>query len=303
MEEEAPPGVPEWVVTYGDMMSLLLTFFIMLVSMSELKDEGKNRAALNSMKEVFGPMDGTSGVPGRSFASRSAYEHMSSKSENKKTGLEKGSIDSAGGGGPESSVETVNHGEIVTVGGSIEFEQFDTGFRETTQADVRAIRDAERQLAQMDPKFSELTDADLQSLIDAEQRPTEQKKLQIVKVLKQTVAQRDLTESHLQQTEDLKRILAAIKKVPNRVIVRGHSYAEPVGRKPQFRNQHDLSFARARSVAKYLIEKNIDPNRILVSAAGDAEPRVVTRNLEDRRHNRRVDVFTIDSFLAPPGSG
>ncbi|MEO1994779.1 MAG: flagellar motor protein MotB, partial [Planctomycetaceae bacterium] len=30
------PGVPEWVVTYGDMMSLLLTFFIMLVSLSEV---------------------------------------------------------------------------------------------------------------------------------------------------------------------------------------------------------------------------------------------------------------------------
>ena len=35
--EEEQGGVPEWVVTYGDMMSLLLTFFIMLVSMSELK--------------------------------------------------------------------------------------------------------------------------------------------------------------------------------------------------------------------------------------------------------------------------
>ena len=37
--EDEAPGVPEWVVTYGDMMSLLLTFFIMLVSMSELKEE------------------------------------------------------------------------------------------------------------------------------------------------------------------------------------------------------------------------------------------------------------------------
>jgi chemotaxis protein MotB len=236
MEEDAPPGVPEWVVTYGDMMSLLLTFFIMLVSMSELKDEGKNRAALNSYKEVFGPMDGTSGVPGRTFNSRSDYEHMSSKSENKKTGLEKGSIDSAGGGGPEQSVETVNHGEIVTVGGSLEFDQFST----------------------------ELGD---------------------------------------DSVSNLNRILEAIKRVPNRVIVRGHSFAEPVRRKPQFRDQHDLSFARASSVAKYLIENDINPSRILVSAAGDAEPRIVTRNIEDRRHNRRVDVFTIDSYLAPPDPG
>jgi chemotaxis protein MotB len=236
MEEEDPPGVPEWVVTYGDMMSLLLTFFIMLVSMSELKDEGKNRAALNSMKEVFGPMDGTSGVPGRTFNSRAAYEHMSSKSENKKTGLEKGSIDSAGGGGPENSVESVNHGEIVTVGGSLEFDQFSTKLGDDS-------------------------------------------------------------------VSNLNRILEAIKRVPNRVIVRGHSFAEPLRRKPQFRDQHDLSFARASSVAKYLIENDINPNRILVSAAGDAEPRIVTRNLEDRRQNRRVDVFTIDSYLAPPDPG
>ena len=104
MEDDAPPGVPAWVVTYGDMMSLLLTFFIMLVSMSELKDEGKNRAALNSMKEIFGPMAGTSGVTGRTFNDRSALEHMSSKSEKKKTGIEKGNINSAGSGGAEKSV-------------------------------------------------------------------------------------------------------------------------------------------------------------------------------------------------------
>jgi chemotaxis protein MotB len=236
VEEDDPPGVPEWVVTYGDMMSLLLTFFIMLVSMSELKDEGKNRAALNSMREAFGPMGGTSGAPGRTFNSRSSNEFMSSKSENKKTGLEKGSIASAGGGGRQKSVDTVNHGEIVTIGGSLEFDQFAT----------------------------ELDD---------------------------------------ESTEDLQRVLAAIRKVPNRIIVRGHCYAEQVRKIPQFRDQHDLSFARARSVAKYLIENDIDPKRILVSAAGDAEPRIVTRNLEDRRHNRRVDIFTIDSYLAPPDPG
>lgn len=235
-EEDSPPGVPEWVVTYGDMMSLLLTFFIMLVSMSELKDEGKNRAALDSMKEVFGPTSGTAGAPGRTFNSRSDFQHRRSKSEKKQTGLEKGSVASAGPGGNQPTVSTVNHGEIVTVGGSLEFEQFDTELNEDAMA-------------------------------------------------------------------DLERILTAIRKIPNRVIVRGHSFAEPVRRKPQFRDQHDLSFARARSVAKYLIENNISPDRILVSAAGDAEPRVQTRNIDDRRHNRRVDVFTIDSFVIASGPG
>lgn len=47
-------GVPEWVVTFGDMMSLLLTFFIMLVSLSEVKQEEKYQALVESMKQQFG---------------------------------------------------------------------------------------------------------------------------------------------------------------------------------------------------------------------------------------------------------
>jgi len=33
------PGIPEWVLTYGDLMSLLLCFFILLAAFSELKKE------------------------------------------------------------------------------------------------------------------------------------------------------------------------------------------------------------------------------------------------------------------------
>jgi len=47
-------GIPEWVVTFGDMMSLLLTFFIMLVSLSEIKEEEEYQAMVQSMTERFG---------------------------------------------------------------------------------------------------------------------------------------------------------------------------------------------------------------------------------------------------------
>ncbi|MFP6677633.1 MAG: flagellar motor protein MotB [Pirellulaceae bacterium] len=47
-------SIPEWVVTFGDMMSLLLTFFIMLVSLSELKEEDQYQALVQSMqKEIW----------------------------------------------------------------------------------------------------------------------------------------------------------------------------------------------------------------------------------------------------------
>jgi len=47
-------GVPEWVVTYGDLMSLLLTFFILLAAFSELKQEREYLDVVRSIKEAFG---------------------------------------------------------------------------------------------------------------------------------------------------------------------------------------------------------------------------------------------------------
>jgi chemotaxis protein MotB len=54
VEEEPDAGIPEWVVTFGDMMSLLLTFFIMLVSMSEIKEEERFQAMVESFRRQFG---------------------------------------------------------------------------------------------------------------------------------------------------------------------------------------------------------------------------------------------------------
>ena len=50
-----PPeeGAPTWMVTFGDMMALLLTFFILLFSMSEIEVD-KFREAAKSLHEGFG---------------------------------------------------------------------------------------------------------------------------------------------------------------------------------------------------------------------------------------------------------
>lgn len=56
-------GAPAWVVTYGDMMSLLLTFFIILVSMSELKQDDKFRQVMESLRLAFGYEGGIGRVP------------------------------------------------------------------------------------------------------------------------------------------------------------------------------------------------------------------------------------------------
>ncbi|MBN1916631.1 MAG: flagellar motor protein MotB [Verrucomicrobia bacterium] len=51
-KQEPEEGAPSWMVTYGDMMSLLLTFFVLLVSMSVIREE-QFEAAKKSIREVF----------------------------------------------------------------------------------------------------------------------------------------------------------------------------------------------------------------------------------------------------------
>jgi len=46
-------GAPEWVVTFGDLMSLLLCFFVLLLSFSEM-DKAKYKEVCGSLKKAFG---------------------------------------------------------------------------------------------------------------------------------------------------------------------------------------------------------------------------------------------------------
>lgn len=53
---EGPPedkGAPRWVVTFGDLMSLLLCFFVLLLSFSEM-DRQKYKMVAGSMAQAFG---------------------------------------------------------------------------------------------------------------------------------------------------------------------------------------------------------------------------------------------------------
>lgn len=52
-EQKCPVGAPLWMVTYSDLVTLLLTFFVLLLSMANM-DPVKFNAATQSMREAFG---------------------------------------------------------------------------------------------------------------------------------------------------------------------------------------------------------------------------------------------------------
>ena len=67
-------GLPGWVMTYGDMMSLLLTFFVLIVSFSSMQ-EAKFKDAALSLRQAFGvAADDRGGTKERSGEETSRHE-------------------------------------------------------------------------------------------------------------------------------------------------------------------------------------------------------------------------------------
>jgi chemotaxis protein MotB len=78
--ESEQPSTNRWLITYTDLCTLLLTFFVLLVSMSTI-DNRRERKALDSLVGSFGPMPG-----GRSFAGRLKGPDASEKATSTPTG-------------------------------------------------------------------------------------------------------------------------------------------------------------------------------------------------------------------------
>jgi len=53
LPEEDAPGVPAWVVTFADLMSLLMCFFVLLLSFSEI-DASKFKQIADELSKAFG---------------------------------------------------------------------------------------------------------------------------------------------------------------------------------------------------------------------------------------------------------
>ncbi|TWU00322.1 Motility protein B [Botrimarina colliarenosi] len=140
VEEEQPPGIPEWVVTFGDMMSLLLTFFIMLVSMSEIKEEKKFQAMLESMRKQFGHEASMAAlIPGNSTPTNASMQSMATMGRAKRKDIMRGGNPVKSVTGEDSLVKTIRPGRDTTVGGTVFFEEDGVLLDDEAKASLKII--------------------------------------------------------------------------------------------------------------------------------------------------------------------
>lgn len=132
-------GVPEWVVTFGDMMSLLLCFFILLQMFSELKKDHEYQRVITAIKEAFGFSGGVGVLPIDDIPLKSMIEVMESMALKSYNDTKISQNDVRGMDGPHMRVKSVRDGIAFIIGGPSTFDEFSAEIKESVRAELEQL--------------------------------------------------------------------------------------------------------------------------------------------------------------------
>lgn len=138
IEEPTPAGTPEWVVSFGDMMSLLLTFFIMLVSFSEPKKDEKFNALVEQLQKQFGKdLSKVDLSTGGVMARQSAVARGTGQGRQKRKEAMQGGDKDPAVGGANPRVRLIRAGDKTAVGTVVFFEEGSDQLNTAAREEIR----------------------------------------------------------------------------------------------------------------------------------------------------------------------
>jgi chemotaxis protein MotB len=136
-EEHASEGAPEWMVSYADMITILMSFFVVMFSMAGTKDAKKEEPIMMSLRRQFGRFVGlpsTQYVPNNSLLT----EHtVMIRAVPPKDGRKNGLL------GDQPRVSIIRAGDQETIGGVI---YFDAGVSDLNDEQRRQLQVAAREI-------------------------------------------------------------------------------------------------------------------------------------------------------------
>ncbi|MBT3230048.1 MAG: OmpA family protein [Candidatus Marinimicrobia bacterium] len=110
-----------------------------------------------------------------------------------------------------------------------------------------------------------------------------------LRTVAQVIGGLELEKIPIRNKDIFAKLEASGKTVKINVRIEGHSDSMPLGRSSRFRDNWDLSTARAHQVAQYLIrETTIPESYFSISGYGPFHPMVDERNYDE---NRRVEIY------------
>lgn len=281
---EPEPGIPAWLPTFADLMSLLMCFFVLLLSFSEM-DVLKFKRLAGSMRESFGVQNklkvndipkGTS-IIAQEFSPGRPEPTPINEVWQKTDEMEQSSLEMQCAVGAQNQLD----GSVSAVAAQAE----------TVKKVEQLIRATEQDAIDL---AAALTDQIAAGEVDVETHSR-----QIIIRIKAKGAfssgSASLTKTYVKVLKKLRDVLAA---KPGAIAVHGHTDNIPI-RTDRFRSNWDLSSARAVSVAHELLRGGKMPaERFTVSGFGSTRPMIDNKSAASRAANRRVEIVIQQGFDA-----
>ncbi len=139
-KKKAAPGVPEWVVTFGDMMSLLLCFFILLQMFSEIKQDHEYQRVITAIKEAFGYSGGVGVLPIDDPPVRSIIEQLEEMMAVKQHEFVNSSQSPTNSlDGQRMRVRKLREGVVFTIGGPSMFDEYSAEIKPSVRRELEKL--------------------------------------------------------------------------------------------------------------------------------------------------------------------
>jgi len=114
----------------------------------------------------------------------------------------------------------------------------------------------------------------------------------LISLSERLVFKNDQTELMPETMEVLNTIVEMMRPISNKIRLVGHTNNTPPTN-PLYPTNWELSLARATSVAKYLINSGIPPERLIVSGQGEYAPVFPNDTEQHKEMNARVEIIII----------
>ncbi len=262
--EEIKPGLPAWQGTFGDLMNLLLCFFVLLFSMANM-DAAKFEEVAASFSQAFSVFSGGEMAIGEGALIGDGVSQLSQLSAYVTSmGLAQSGEDSDES---EKAVGDMNQEELME---AAEEEQLEAS-AELAEKIEQALEEGEIDNMVSLNYTSQYVELTIQGSILFDSGKTEIKEDAIPVIDK--VGQ--ILESYAGGTIDIE----------------GHTDNVPMSGGGKYANNDELSAGRALAVFYYLTENTtLEPSKIVHTGRGQYDPIADNTTDEGRARNRRVEI-------------
>lgn len=266
-------GLPPWMGTFADLMSLLMCFFVLLLSFATI-DAIRFKKMAESMKDAFGVQ---TEIPAADIVKGVSVI----KQEWSPTIADPSVITEIR---QETSDTIKEHLKMKDGESDSQMEQM--------QMDIQAAKELiEQELQEQLAELQDSLEAEIEDgLVDVEK---EENKI-IIRIREKGSFGSGSARLDPGFHEVMGRISQVLSTKPGNIMVAGHTDNVPLKQGGRFRSNWELSSARAVTVVHSLLRnKDVNKDRVSIQGFADTKPLVENNSSANRARNRRVELVLL----------